>query len=71
MQKRSAPQLVERITQLISSVQFRHYAEQAGIVGVEKELLLAYLVNLVEVIKPAESLAQSRALLDAARGHTF
>jgi hypothetical protein len=38
---------------------------RAGIVGCERELVLAYLLHSVEVIKPSEGLAPTRALLQA------
>ena len=69
--KRGTSELIERIKRLVSSDLFKKYAEQSGIVGLEKEVLVAYLLFLVEVIKPAEGLSRSRALLEAVRGHTF
>ena len=37
----------------------------AGIAGCERELVLAYLLHVVEVIKPSEGLAPTRDLLHA------
>jgi hypothetical protein len=69
--KSSTEKLLERIKWLIASEPFKQYARQAGIAGLEKTLLSAYLLNLVETIKPAEGLTASRALLEALPGHTF
>ena len=40
-------------------------SERTGIVGCERELVLAYLLHMVEVIKPSEGLAPMRELLHA------
>jgi hypothetical protein len=69
--KSSTETLLDRLKWLIASEPFKDYARQAAIAGFEKTLLVAYLLNLVEVIKPAEGLTKSRALLEALRGHTF
>ena len=57
--------LLERVEILINSTAFRRYANHAGILGFERELVLAYLLYSVEVIKPSEGLARTRELLDA------
>ena len=62
------PVLVQRVEGLLGSAAFQHYAERAGIRGCERELLLAYLLNMAEVIKPSEGLTQTRELLRALAG---
>jgi hypothetical protein len=57
--------LIQRVECLVSSDAFRQYATRGGIVGYERDLVLAYLLHLVEVIKPAEGLAPNRELLEA------
>jgi hypothetical protein len=61
--------LVQRVEGLLASESFRRYAERAGILGSERELVLAYLLHMAEVIKPSEGLAQTRELLQALAGH--
>jgi hypothetical protein len=61
--------LVQRVEGLLGSEAFRRYAERAGIFGSERELVLAYLLHVAEVIKPSEGLAQTRELLQALAGH--
>jgi hypothetical protein len=57
--------LVQRVEALLGSEAFRRYAERAGILGYERELVLAYLLQLTEVIKPSEGLSPARDLLHA------
>lgn len=57
--------LVQRVEGLLSSASFQQYAARGGILGCERELVLAYLLHAVEVIRPSEGLAQSRDLLQA------
>jgi hypothetical protein len=57
--------LVQRIEGLLGSETFQQYAVRGGIVGRERELALAYLLHVVEVIKPSEGLAPTRDLLRA------
>jgi hypothetical protein len=57
--------LVERVESLLGSDVFRQYATRGGIVGCERELVLAYLLHAVEVIKPSEGLVPTRELLAA------
>ena len=64
--------LVQRVESLLSSDAFRQYATRGGILGCERELVLAYLLHVVQVIKPSEGIAATRELLEdlAARwGH--
>ncbi len=57
--------LVQRVEELLGSDAFRQYAARGGIVGCERELALAYLLHVVEVIRPSEGLAPTRDLLRA------
>jgi hypothetical protein len=57
--------LVQRVESLLSSDAFRQYATRGGILGCERELVLAYLLHVVEVIKPSEGRAPTRELLQA------
>jgi hypothetical protein len=61
----SASVLVQRVESLLSSDAFREYATRGGIVGCERELVLAYLLHSAVVIKPSEGLAPTRELLEA------
>ena len=60
-----APDLVRRVEVLLASGAFRSYADRAGILGCERELVLAYLLHAAEVIKPSEGLVATRDLLRA------
>lgn len=60
-----ADEIAQRIEKLLHSDAFRTYARQSGISGIERELVIAYLAHLIEVIKPAEGLETNRALLAA------
>jgi hypothetical protein len=57
--------LVGRIERLLGSEAFKRYAELAAISGLERWLVLAYLLHCSEVIRPSEGLAPTRELLDA------
>jgi hypothetical protein len=57
--------LVQRVEGLLSSAAFQQYAARAGILGCERELVLAYLLHMVEVIKPSEGLPATRDLLQS------
>ncbi len=57
--------LIRRVEELLDSDAFKAYAQQAGIAGLERPLVLAYLLHCVEVIKPAEGLAATQELLAA------
>src|SRR5262249_49195183 len=57
--------LVQRIENHLTTDSFKHYAADAGIHGLERLLLLAYLLYMVQVIQPSEGLAETRELLDA------
>ena len=57
--------LVQRVESLLNSAAFKQYAARGGIAGCERALMLAYLLHIVEVIKPSEGLAPTRELLQA------
>lgn len=59
------PALVQRVETLLRSPAFSQYAARAGIADCARELVLAYLVHMVEVIKPSEGLPPARELLHA------
>ena len=59
------PALIQRVDTLLNSAAFRRYAARAGIVDCVRELVLAYLLHTVEVIKPSEGLPSSRGLMRA------
>jgi len=59
------PELVRRVEGLLGSEAFKAYATRAGITGCGRELVLAYLLHAVEVIKPSEGLAVTGDLLRA------
>jgi hypothetical protein len=61
--------LVQRVEGLLGSEAFRRYAERASFLGSQRELALAYLLHVAEVIKPSEGLAATRELLQALAGH--
>jgi hypothetical protein len=61
----SAPVLVQRIESLLRSEAFQQYAARAGMRGCERELVLAYLLHMVEVVKPSEGLAAAGELVKA------
>ncbi len=63
-----AAALVERVEGLLGSNAFRQYATRAAIVGCERELVLAYLLHAVAVIKPSEGLVPTRELLEGLAG---
>ena len=57
--------LIGRVEELLDSAAFKQYAEKAGIAGIARELALAYLMHIVEVIQPAEGGQASRELFGA------
>ena len=62
-----AAALLQKVDGLLQSQAFKEYAQRSGIAGVERNLLLAYLLNCVEVIRPSEGLEQARELLKVFR----
>jgi hypothetical protein len=64
VKKLSAPELRDELERLLRSEKFSAYANRCGITGCERELVLAYLLHNVEVLKPSEGRAETRALLE-------
>jgi len=56
--------LVEHVEGLLATDAFQQYVQRTGIAGLERDLVLAYLLHVVEVIQPAEGLSANRELLD-------
>ena len=63
LEHKPADEIAEMLRNLIDSEAFKAYSNQAGIAGIERELLVAYLAHMVEVINPAEGLESNGALL--------
>ncbi|MGB8353869.1 MAG: hypothetical protein WCD79_08295 [Chthoniobacteraceae bacterium] len=61
----SIDQLVNCVDELLISSDFQEYARHAKIDGCTYELLLAYLLYCVEILKPADSSRATHALLEA------
>jgi len=59
--------LIRQVEGLLASAAFKEYVARGGIVGCERELVLAYLLQMTEVVKPSEGLAATRELLQALR----
>jgi len=65
VRRSTVERLVACLDDLCASPAFKQYAALTGIEGSATGLLLAYLVYCVEVLKPADSLTETRALLEA------
>jgi len=63
VQRQPVASLACSIESLLTSKEFKAYAQAAGIIGLERALVLFYLVYQVEVIRPSEGLAATSALL--------
>jgi hypothetical protein len=63
VEHKSGGEIVNRVEALLQSEAFKTYPKQTGISGIEREMVIAYLIHLIEVIKPAEGLEANRALL--------
>jgi hypothetical protein len=61
----TSEELANRTEALLASGSFQDYTLLSGISGVERELLLSYLLHLAEVIQPSEGRLESRNLLTA------
>ena len=64
VRKAEIKELIRLVETLLASDAFRAYAQKASIQGFERALLLAYLLHLVEVIRPSEGLEQNRELFN-------
>lgn len=69
--RRTGEQITEHIEKFLRSDAFKTYSNKAGIVGIERELVIAYLAHLIEVIQPAEGLDPNRELLASLRERWF
>jgi hypothetical protein len=63
--KKPVAPMLQQIEELLGSSPFRDYAKLSGIGGIERTLLLAYLFNILQVIKPSEGYPETRQLLEA------
>lgn len=61
----TTPALVARVNEQMSSDAFRGYARATQIAGIERQILLSYLIYLLRVLKPAKGLAEVNNLLAA------
>lgn len=61
--RQSAPALCRVAQQLLATDSFVAYAQRAGMAGLERELLLAYLLYGVEVLQPGQGGEPTRRLL--------
>jgi hypothetical protein len=55
--------LVTMVDSLLNSPQVTDYTQRADCTDIKRELTLAYLLHLTEVIRPTEGLAENQALL--------
>ena len=67
VEKLSVAALARRVDSLLNSAAFRRYAECAGILGVEHELLLGYLLHCRRILKPSIEVRQTEELLELLR----
>ena len=63
VRKAGAGDLLKLVEEMLNSRSFRDYARKAAIEGLERELLMAYLAHLTNVVRPSEGLEQNLALL--------
>jgi hypothetical protein len=63
VRKAGVEEYIPLVDTLLSNNAFRAYAQKALIQGFERELLLTYLMHMVEVVRPSEGLEQNRELL--------
>ena len=61
----ATPALIERVEGLLASPAFRQYTVRASMEGCERDLMRAYLLHVVEVIRPSEGLEATGDLLRA------
>jgi phosphotransferase family enzyme len=61
---RTGARLADEVETLIRSNPFAAYVSQAGVAGVERELALAWLLYVTEILKPSEGAEPLRDLLD-------
>jgi hypothetical protein len=51
--------------EMLAAPRFQAYARQAGMLGIERELLLTYLLYMLHVVRPSEGLEATQNLLRA------
>jgi aminoglycoside phosphotransferase (APT) family kinase protein len=56
--------LIDVVESLLRSPAVLDYSKRAACAGIERELTLAYLLHVSEIIRPAEGLPENRRLLD-------
>ncbi len=61
----STASLVEEIETFLHRDDFRSYAKRAQIAGAERELVLSYLLQQIDVIKPSEGMVATQNLFNA------
>ena len=59
--------IVEDLEKILLDPEFREYAKQTGIAGMEKPLVTAYLWHMVHIIRPAEGMKRLQDLDGALR----
>jgi hypothetical protein len=64
VQRLSTTMLSEKFDRLLNSPSFQRYAQTAALAGFERQWVLAYLLHCRDVIRPAEGLPQTSALLE-------
>jgi len=65
VERKPVAPMLQQIEEMLSSSLFQAYAQLSGIGGIERTLLLAYLFNILQVIKPSEGYPETRQLLEA------
>jgi len=61
--RRPVIEIAQAIESLLLSGAFKFYSLPTGTADLDRELVIAYLIHLIEVVKPAEGLEQNRGLL--------
>ena len=64
VRRESADAVMARVGRIFATPEFREYAEKAGIVGMERALLAAYLLYCIAVVGQTEGLETLRAMMD-------
>ena len=62
VEKLTDSELLKRAERILNTSEFQNYARASQIEGIERGLMLAYLLHVVHVIKPAEGLEQTDQL---------
>ena len=67
VKRRPIAAIARQIEGLLAQDSFKAYANRCGIVGFTRELLLLYLINMIEVIKPSEGCRRTNELFSILR----